>query len=1145
MADHDCTSGVSSIEEGKCRQKLEAAAHAAAGEDSQRSIERYLRFRGTSLRDPGDPVIELQVLEAMDDGRYARNYFAHATSDAALVVLLSQADNQLRGSGTYYVPNEINPAVRARAKSDEWHVQQKSGGTSDADVLSRRVLYFDCDVRRPKGISSTEAERELAFEVAVRIYAWLSAALGSDDYLGVGLSGNGYQVHVALDSLPNDAAVTAQVRALLLAAKYIFSTSAVDIDVSVSDPKRLCPAFGTMKRKGIDDPERPHRRTWFWCEESVRRLTAGELERLVGHGVARLTPEQTAAVDKILGKKSSPSTSGASTSAPPSPEASSPAVTLGGKTGPFAEANAVPVEDVAGWLSITQDGYPICPGCGTTGDSSVAFVANGLKCLHSRCAEKGRAGFRTVVDLVAEVKGVKPVEAVRLLAEQFDLPADLGNSASTANTATTGEASPPFSWVGPVPFDGSTELPSFPTYALPGWARAWVEAEALATQTPVDLAAMTVVGVLSTACAKKFKVQVREGWLEPMNVYEVVALNSGNRKSAVLADAKKPLNDYENELTARAEVEVEKCKSQRAILDGRLKHAVSAASKDKTPNSTKEAEAQELAARLSQAKVPELPRLLVGDVTTEKLAVVMAGQGGRIAMFSAEGGIFEIMGGRYSDSANYDLYLQAHSGDDVRVDRIGRESLHLRAPALTMTLTVQPDVVRGLVGKPGFRGRGLIARLLFSMPVSLVGRRQVDPPPVPEAVRKAYEAGVDRLLREPTKYIAGDATEIEPTVLTLSAEARDEMNELLRQIEPWMGPGGHLAHMADWLGKLAGAVARIAALIHLAEFPANVPIGNTTMTKAQSVGYYLLAHARVAFEHMQADPAVADAKYVLEVLKRDGRKTLSQRDIFERTKGRFGRVAELEEVLVLLVERGYLRKCEQARQGAGRPPSPLYEVNPLWGSQNSRNSHKSPAQGPVAGSASSASTASGPAPSTPPPSPGAGRPQPSPTPRNYDLEGIERDKPPARTAPATAREAPFEMGSVPSSAPASARTTAAPSPSPASPVSSLPSTGPSPRLRQQVDVPWVVAGLTYEAWVETERLKEAKNKSPRPPSAAAITQPASSRTTPVGAAAARGIREDQRHYDAIADERMNEAPAELDSEETATRRATTNGGTER
>ena len=69
-----------------------------------------------------------------------------------------------------------------------------------------------------------------------------------------------------------------------------------------------------------------------------------------------------------------------------------------------------------------------------------------------------------------------------------------------------------------------------------------------------------------------------------------------------------------------------------------------------------------------------------------------------------------------------------HSGSTPYIER----------PCLTIGLAVQPEVLQGLAGRPGFRGRGLLARFLYSLPESLVGRRQAGAPAVPPAVADRY-----------------------------------------------------------------------------------------------------------------------------------------------------------------------------------------------------------------------------------------------------------------------------------------------------------------------------------------------------------------------------------------------------------------------
>ncbi len=104
--------------------------------------------------------------------------------------------------------------------------------------------------------------------------------------------------------------------------------------------------------------------------------------------------------------------------------------------------------------------------------------------------------------------------------------------------------------------------------------------------------------------------------------------------------------------------------------------------------------------------------------------------------------------GRSKDgSGSVDLFLRAHCGDDLQVDRIGREGGLLKSPALTLGITIQPALFRSGWAKQAHRDRGLHARFLYSVPESIVGSREVLPDPVPEALRIQYREYVSRVLK--------------------------------------------------------------------------------------------------------------------------------------------------------------------------------------------------------------------------------------------------------------------------------------------------------------------------------------------------------------------------------------------------------------
>jgi hypothetical protein len=95
---------------------------------------------------------------------------------------------------------------------------------------------------------------------------------------------------------------------------------------------------------------------------------------------------------------------------------------------------------------------------------------------------------------------------------------------------------------------------------------------------------------------------------------------------------------------------------------------------------------------------------------------------------------------------------------------------------------------------------------------------------------------------------------------------------------------------------------------------------------------------------MGSDPTVENAKYILGWIERKGCEWFTKREAFEGTKGRFGKVTELEPGLMLLIEHGYIREDpnQPPHRGPGRKPSPKYEVNPFIKTEpDSQNSHYS------------------------------------------------------------------------------------------------------------------------------------------------------------------------------------------------------------
>jgi hypothetical protein len=147
-----------------------------------------------------------------------------------------------------------------------------------------------------------------------------------------------------------------------------------------------------------------------------------------------------------------------------------------------------------------------------------------------------------------------------------------------------------------------------------------------------------------------------------------------------------------------------------------------------------------------------VPRLITNDATPEAIARVLANNGERVMVAEDEGTVFEILQGRYNEGRSCsEIMLKGHAGSQHIVDRIGRDTIMLKAPAITIGVAVQPHVFRALVEDETLRERGFPARVLIVLPKSRVGTRKTEPAPIPLLVRAKYQTVIDKLWRDHLK----------------------------------------------------------------------------------------------------------------------------------------------------------------------------------------------------------------------------------------------------------------------------------------------------------------------------------------------------------------------------------------------------------
>jgi replicative DNA helicase len=481
-------------------------------------------------------------------------------------------------------------------------------------------------------------------------------------------------------------------------------------------------------------------------------------------------------------------------------------------------------------------------------------------------------------------------------------------------------------WEDPLSFD-SFDLPKFDASIFPEWLQNYVQAVAESTQTPVDMASMAAFAVLSVSATKNFIVNPYGDWKEPLNTYTLTLMSPANRKSSVFREMTRPITFYQAREQERLESEITQRDSKRRTLMKRMEYLEGKFAKE--GKEEYQLEIDKVQDELHHLPPLYLPTFITDDATPETLVTLMKQNRERIAVLSAESGLFDMVKGRYSGQVNLEVYLKGHVGDYLRVDRRDRTEI-LESPALTIGVFGQNDVIKDLPRI--FQGRGLMARFLYSIPKDIKGFRNVRPLPIPDNTREKYSENIISLMNWSTD---------DPIKLTLSTEADVLFRKFQENNERELRESGQLSEISEWGGKIVGNIARLSGLLHIAHHVGStasrvpVEISADTINKAMNLESYFIQHAKAAFGYMKHNPNLDDGHYLLKVItkkyksmvEKTDRKdiAISYRDVQQSVKNRFDS-KKLQILLKDLEERSFIRMCSE--ESIRTKPKKYLQVNP-------------------------------------------------------------------------------------------------------------------------------------------------------------------------------------------------------------------------
>lgn len=470
-------------------------------------------------------------------------------------------------------------------------------------------------------------------------------------------------------------------------------------------------------------------------------------------------------------------------------------------------------------------------------------------------------------------------------------------------------------------------LPGFPLDCLPDELGQFVKQLAACKQAQVDAAAVSLLSMFSMAEGGRFMVDpgVKAVYQKGINLFTMTVMESGTGKSEIMNVLKKPVEAFQRDFNKEYKPKIDMDTNWQAVLRDRVEKIKKQCVNGKAEYSDLEQAQRELDA----FKPMKYLRCMTDNVTTEALENLLAENNGVMSVVSTEGGVIDIMGGRYSKdgSSNIDVYLHGYSNESLDKDRAGQGHIHVDNLYLTVNFSIQPTVLSSFMRRD-FIEKGMTSRFIYSIPKELDERCLGDSPDIEPLVLANYENKIRDIMS-----IKRNGHELYELCFSKEAErlmvAYNDQNIQKRIKED-------LACIKRVARRVIGQTIRLAGILHLMEHGSGAvekrEISDETVKKAIRLTNYFLEHTKAAHKTVEDSEEVQNLKYVWEKCRALKKMVVPHDVLRESCRGRLRTNEEQRPYISGLIERGYLRVLpeEEATAGKnGRPKALRYGINPL------------------------------------------------------------------------------------------------------------------------------------------------------------------------------------------------------------------------
>lgn len=497
---------------------------------------------------------------------------------------------------------------------------------------------------------------------------------------------------------------------------------------------------------------------------------------------------------------------------------------------------------------------------------------------------------------------------------------------------------PEIAWGTPQLLPDSPMLPvmDLPEHCVPARVLNYCRDVATRMSIPVDFPVASALTFLSSAIGARalMKPKQYDNWLVTPNLWGFIVATPSSLKSPATKEIRSLFAKIEIEYLEEYEANTASFKNEKSVLEVMRKQISSKFAKSGKLNK------DDFLAELNAIEEPEPPtqkRLMVNDVTSEKLASLLAENPHGLLVYRDELiGLLNTWNknGRENERA---FYLEGWNGNDsYNFNRVGSGETHIENLCISLFGHLVPDKVRSYFASTERNDNdGAIQRFQLAVYPDSKPFKYVDAKPDLDC-----KAGFSKV----AEYIVGEDfndgeidEKVSPTqFFRFSDEAQGVFREWLEYITKKADDDDN-DFIAEHLSKYRSLVPSLALIFHVIEL-ADKPkqfrtseISVETLTNAITFTEYLETHARRIYRYF-GDTATLSALSLAERLKaKKVENGFNARTIIQKNWKNLTSYKQINDAIEILLDLEWLRVADKEINLTGRSKSDCYEINPFIG----------------------------------------------------------------------------------------------------------------------------------------------------------------------------------------------------------------------